>query len=157
MSCHPAIATIRLTGLAALFALGTAYPGLADSPPAEPASLDVTITGIKSNKGVIRLALCPPQAGFPDCKTKIVRSAALTIVDGIARTVLPGLAPGSYAISVFHDANANAKLDTFAGIPKEGYGFSRNPSFKPRAPKFTEAEITVSGAVSTTIRLRYIL
>ena len=143
--------------LTALFALGIAHPGLADSPPAGLASLDVTITGIKSNKGVIRLAICPPQAGFPDCKTKIVRSAAMTIAGGTARIVLTGLAPGSYAISVFHDANANAKLDTFAGIPKEGYGFSRNPSFKPRAPKFSEAEIAVSGAVSTTITLRYIL
>ena len=98
----------------------------------------------------------PAGASFPDCKSKVVRTASLTIAGGIARATLTGLAPGRYAISVFHDANANAKLDTFAGIPKEGYGFSRNPSFKPRAPKFAEAEIAVSGAVSTTITLRYI-
>ena len=148
---------IRLSVLTALCALGTAHPVLADGPPAGLASLDVTITGIKSSKGVIRLALCPPQAGFPDCKSKVVRTATLTIASGTARTTLIGLAPGSYAVSVFHDANANAKLDTFAGIPREGYGFSRNPSFKPRAPKFGEAEIVVSGTVSTTITLRYIL
>ena len=151
------LTAIHAFALLALLALGMAHKSLADSPSAGPASLEVTITGIKSDKGVIRLALCPPAAGFPDCKSKVVRTAALTIVGGAARTTLIGLAPGSYAVSVFHDANANAKLDTFAGIPKEGYGFSRNPSFKPRAPKFNEAEILVSGAVSTKIRLRYIL
>ena len=148
---------IKLTVLTALAAFGTAQPGKADNLGGEPASLDITITGIKSDKGVIQLALCPPGAGFPDCKSKVVRTASLTIASGIAQTTLTGLAPGSYAISVFHDANANAKLDTLAGIPKEGYGFSRNPPFKPRAPKFAEAEIAVSGAVSTTIKLRYIL
>lgn len=113
--------------------------------------------GIKSAKGVIRLAVCPPQAGFPDCKTKEVRTASLPIANGTARIVLTGLAPGSYAVSVFHDANANSKLDTFMGIPKEGYGFSRNPAFKPRAPRFAEAQIDLSGSASTVINLRYLL
>ena len=140
-----------------LFAIGTAHSDLADGPQTELASLDVTIIGIKSNKGVIRLALCPPQSGFPDCKSNIVRSVSLPISSGTARTKLTKLTPGRYAISVFHDANSNGKLDTLVGIPKEGYGFSRNRSFKPRAPKFTEAEIYVSGSVSTTITLRYIL
>ena len=148
---------IKFTVLTALGVFGAAQQGQADSLIPAPASLEIIITGIKSDNGVIRLALCPPQAGFPDCKTKIVRSAALAIANGSARTVLTGLVPGSYAVSVFHDANTNAKLDTFAGIPKEGYGFSRNPGFKPRAPKFSEAEIAVSGAVSAAITLRYIL
>jgi uncharacterized protein (DUF2141 family) len=139
-------------GLAALLA--------ASAPAAaEPASatLDVTVQGIKSAKGVIRLAICPPGAGFPDCKTKEVRSASLPIVGGTARIVLSGLAPGSYAVSVFHDANANGKLDTFAGIPKEGYGFSRNPPFRPRAPKFAEAQIDLTASATTVITLRYLL
>ena len=157
MLYFPTFTAIKFTVLIALAAFGTAQPGMADNLVREPASLDIVITGIKSDKGVIRLALCPPGASFPDCKSKVVRTASLTIAGGIARATLTGLAPGRYAISVFHDANANAKLDTFAGIPKEGYGFSRNPSFKPRAPKFAEAEIAVSGAVSTTITLRYIL
>lgn len=156
MRNFPAFTAIKFTVLTALAALGATKQGMADSLVREPASLNIIIIGIKSDKGVIRLALCPPGAGFPDCKSKVVRTASLTIVGGTARATLTGLAPGKYAVSVFHDANANAKLDTFAGIPKEGYGFSRNPSFRPRAPKFAEAEIAVSGAVSTAIRLRYI-
>lgn len=138
-----------------LAALLGAQPGLAEAP--QTASLEVTVTGIKNAKGVIQLAICPPNAGFPDCKGKVVRSAKLTIVNGQAYGRFDGLPTGSYAVSVFHDVNSNAKLDTFAGIPKEGYGFSRNPGFKPRAPKFAEAEVVVQGAAKTTIKLRYLL
>lgn len=149
---HPIFS--RLVPLAALAGVLLAPPSAAQ--PAA-ASLDITITGIKSAKGVIRLALCPPQTGFPDCKDKAVRTASLPIENGKAHTVLTGLPTGTYALSVFHDANANGKLDTFVGIPKEGYGFSRNPPFRPRAPKWEEAEIQVSGEAGAVITLRYIL
>ncbi len=138
-----------------LAALLSAHPAVAEARPT--ASLEVTITGIKNAKGVIRVALCPPDAGFPDCKTKVVRSAALPIANGKASVHFADLPAGHYAVSVFHDANSNGKLDTFAGIPKDGYGFSRNPPFRPRAPKFSEAELAVHGAVQTTIKLRYLL
>ena len=141
--------------IVALAALFGAQPGRAEAPGT--ASLEVTVTGIKNAKGVIQLAICPANAGFPDCKGKIVRSGKLTIANGQARASFPGLPAGSYAVSVFHDANSNGKLDTFAGIPKEGYGFSRNPGFKPRAPKFAEAELVVQGNVQATIKLRYLL
>lgn len=121
------------------------------------ASLAVSISGIKSPKGIIRLALCPPGAGFPECKGQAVRAADLAIADGKAHVVISGLAPGAYAVCVFHDANGNGKLDTFAGIPREGYGFSANPGFKPRAPRFEEAEIRVDSDTATEIRMRYIL
>lgn len=120
-------------------------------------SLEVKISGINSAKGVIHLALCPPQAGFPDCKDKAIRTASLPIENGQVRTVFNGLNKGEYAVSVFHDANGNGRLDTFVGIPKEGYGFSRNPSFRPRAPKWGEAAFAVDDAISINIRMRYIL
>lgn len=148
------LAFLRLTLVAA--ALGLAVP-VAASSQADPASLEVTVTGIKSVKGVIRLALCPPQTGFPDCKDKAVRTASLPIENGKAQVVLSGLAAGNYAVAIFHDANANSKLDTFVGIPKEGYGFSRNPPFRPRAPRWEEAVINVNGEARAEIRLRYVL
>jgi uncharacterized protein (DUF2141 family) len=106
---------------------------------------------------VLRLAICPPNAGFPECKGREVRSASLPIANGQARIHFAGLSPGTYGISVFHDENANGKLDTFLGIPKEGYGFSRNPPFRPRAPRFSEVQLAVSGAMTESITLRYIL
>lgn len=140
-------------------ALAAALPGVSQPGRAQaaPAALHVTVTGISSAQGVVRVALCPPQAGFPDCQARVVRSADLPISGGQADVQFDGLAAGLYAVSVFHDRNGNGKLDRFAGIPKEGYGFSRNPGFKPRAPTFSEAEITVNGRIAVTIKLRYIL
>lgn len=123
----------------------------------DTASLEISVTGIRKPAGVIRLALCPPNVAFPNCGASAVRTRVLEIEGGGARTVLTGLAPGSYAVSVFHDANGNGRLDSFAGIPREGYGFSNNPPFRPRAPRFAEGEIVVTGAARTTVRLRYLL
>lgn len=145
----------------ALLAATAAGCGIACSvamaTPQAANSLTIVVDGAKSDKGVIRLALCPPQAGFPKCTGALTHTATLKIVRGTAQTVLTGLPPGTYAVSVFHDANDNGKLDTFVGIPKEGYGFSRNPGFKPRAPTFDETEIRVDGNAATTIKLRYLL
>lgn len=121
------------------------------------ATLTVSITGLKSSKGVVRLALCPTGAGFPDCGAKAVKTASLPISGGTAQIVLTGLTPGTYAVSSFHDANSNGKLDTFGGIPREGFGFSGNPALKPRAPKFAECQLAVVGDGATTIRMRHIL
>ena len=53
---------------------------------------------------------------------------------------IAGLGRGDYAVSVIHDENNNAKLDTFAGIPREGFGFSRNPAIRFGPPKFSAAD-----------------
>jgi uncharacterized protein (DUF2141 family) len=49
------------------------------------------------------------------------------IIDGRAVCEFPGVTPGTYAISVFHDENSNGKLDTnLLGIPREGVSASNN-------------------------------
>lgn len=45
------------------------------------------------------------------------------------------LAPGSYAVAVYHDENSNQKLDrAFTGIPTEEYGFSNDARALMSAP-----------------------
>lgn len=112
--------------------------------------------GVRSAKGSIRLAICPEGTAFPDCNDAAVRTASLTIAHGQAHAHFAGLRPGTYGVSLFHDANGNGRMDTFLGIPREGYGFSRNPPFRPRAPRFAEAAIQVGEGSSTTIALRYL-
>lgn len=135
---------------------GQAAPNIVSDKEAQLASLNITITGIRNDKGVIRLALCPPDSGFPDCGSKAVRTAALPIKNGKVSIAFTDLPPGRYAASLFHDSNENGRLDTFAGIPREGYGFSSNPPFRPRAPRFEECELELPGSGSITIRLRYL-
>lgn len=126
-------------------------------PAAAPltADLDIEITSLRSGKGLLRLCLTAEPARFPDCKT-----------GGIARTVpassphirFEGLAPGTYALAVIHDENSNAKLDTFVGIPREGFGFSRNPAIGFGPPRFKAAGFLVEAeGAAQQVKIRYLL
>ncbi|MDR1227004.1 MAG: DUF2141 domain-containing protein [Prevotellaceae bacterium] len=58
--------------------------------------------------------------------------------------VLDSVAPGNYAVSLFHDENDNGKLDTGAfGIPTEKTGFSNNAKGAYGPPKFDDCQFTV--------------
>lgn len=138
--------------LAALACLGL-LPGAAPAGT----SLDVEITALRSTKGMVRLCLTREAGDFPDC-----RDAASAIKRSFPaaapRLRIEGLAPGSYAIAVIHDENANEKLDTFAGIPREGFGFSRNPAIGFGPPSFARAEFRIAAdAAAQQVRMRYLL
>ena len=74
-----------------------------------------------------------------------------------ARIVFDMLEPGDYAVVVIHDDNQNGKLDTGAfGIPKEGYGFSRNAKGRLGPPPFAAARFTLGSTPEVlTITLNY--
>ena len=61
-----------------------------------------------------------------------VKTVALPF-DGRSRYRLTGIAPGTYALLVYHDENRNGLVDrNFIGIPKEPLGFSND--YRPKGP-----------------------
>ena len=121
------------------------------------AELELSIGGLRNGKGALHICLTRQEAHFPDCKrdpTAVVRTVPATA--GPVR--LGGLAPGAYAVSVFHDENANRKLDTLLAVPREGFGFSRNPVVRFGAPKFRQVVIDLGAGFSRqTVRMQYVL
>ncbi len=119
---------------------------LSIATPAAAADLTITVTGVRSAAGTVRVALFDSEAAFPDAakaRTPIEARAKA----GEVRLVVKGLPPGRYAVAAFHDENANGKLDrNFMGIPKEGYGFSNDARGMAGPPKFTAASFQVGGA-----------
>ncbi len=118
--------------------------------------LDVAVDKLRSAKGLIRVCLTADPANFPAC---------VDDADAITRTVaanthmmrFDGLPHGNYAIAVIHDENGNSKLDTLAGIPREGFGFSQNPAITFGPPRFAAAKFAMtSDAEIQRIRMRYI-
>jgi uncharacterized protein (DUF2141 family) len=142
--------------LASLFAAAGA-PAAGATTPGPSGALTVVVENLRSERGVVQLALWNGAEGF----TK--REAALAILrkpaeNGKVRFVFLGLPPGRYAFASFHDENANDTLDqTWIGWPKEGLGFSNAAWISVLgAPSFKAAAIEVAaGAQTIVIALRY--
>jgi uncharacterized protein (DUF2141 family) len=116
--------------------------------------LRVKVEGLRSSRGVVLIGLYDSTRSFdraielagadgflndPDR----VAGAALRVnaaLDG--GVVFSNLEPGRYAIIVFHDENANGRLDkNFFGVPTEPYGFSNDAQGFLGPPSFDDAAI----------------
>lgn len=141
-----------------VMALSLAFCALTGAAPvnlAQPLRMDML--GLRSTKGQVLVCVTRRPDHFPDCRDDPDRHYYAVPAKGGAVS-LGMLAPGNYAIAIIHDENGNGKLDTFAGIPREGVGFSRNPTLRFGAPPFRSASFSVSGsAVEQDVRLKYFL
>ena len=119
--------------------------------------LDVAVDGVRSAKGLIQVCLTADPGNFPGCIDDA--DAVTRRVPAKTRSVsFDGLPAGTYAVAIIHDENGNNQLDTFAGIPREGFGFSRNPRIGFGPPRFTAAQFHLTGdAAVQQVRMRYIL
>lgn len=120
-------------------------------------TVDIDLSGLRSARGTVHVCLTSNPKHFPDCKSDpgALRASAAA---KMAQFHLEHVRPGRYAIAVFHDENSNRNLDKFAGIPKEGFAFSRNPSIKFRAPRFEEVAIDLTpGANQARLKMHYLL
>ncbi|WP_425326441.1 DUF2141 domain-containing protein [Sphingomonas oligophenolica] len=139
-----------------LVTIGALGSGLLAVGAAPIATLDVDVDHLRNAKGLIRVCLTADPDNFPACVDD--GDAATRSVAANVRTIrFAGLPHGRYAIAVIHDENGNAKLDTFAGIPREGFGFSRNPAVTFGPPRFTAAQFDIASDTDTQpVRMRYI-
>jgi uncharacterized protein (DUF2141 family) len=121
---------------------------------AQAASITVTVTGVRDNRGLVRVAVCPradflqphcPYFGYVPSETG---SVMVTISD---------VPPGVYAAQAYQDANESGVLDrNWLGMPKEGMGFSNNAPMHFGPPSFNDAAFTLgTGNIALSFRLRY--
>ncbi|OYY79621.1 MAG: hypothetical protein B7Y43_00670 [Sphingomonas sp. 28-62-20] len=120
-------------------------------------SLDIGIDKVRSTKGVLRICLTADPKNFPGCIDD-ARAVTRTVPASDRNVRIDGLPYGGYAIAIIHDENNNAKLDTFLGVPREGFGFSRNPVIRFGPPNFTAAEFDVGATPDRQlVKMRYLL
>lgn len=142
-------------GIAVVVSMMASQASAAPAGPAQPVSL--VLDGLRSNRGQILVCLTRNAAHFPDC-SKDPEKRHFTVAAKAGPIPLGAVAPGDYTIAIVHDENGNGKLDTFAGIPREGVGFSRNPVLRFGAPSFRSASFPVAGApVEQVVKLKYFL
>ena len=117
--------------------------------------LMVTVRGLKNSTGKVRVQLYDG-AGFLKKGRWLGRVEAPAREGATICIAVPRA--GDYAVAVIHDENGNKKLDTFAGIPKEGFGFSRNPAIRFGPPRVAAARFSLTtDAEEQQIRMRYML
>ena len=121
-----------------------------------PGRLSVSVTGVRNDSGAVRCGLYSSADGFRE-PGREMRGAVAHIRNGQATCVFNGLAPGTYAVAVFHAEHNETQMETgLFGKPKQGYGFSNNPASMFGPPSFSSASFQYDGGhLNLPVQLSY--
>ena len=118
-------------------------PPPAPAPPTS-AVVSIRVTGVRSASGQVTALLFLGDGGFPAKEARALRRVSVPASLGETTLRFAGVAPGSYAVTVYHDENGNGKLDTnWIGIPKEPVAVSNNAKGRMGPPKYKDAMFTI--------------
>lgn len=105
--------------------------------------LTVNVTGMESDKGMVRIALFDSEEGYTKGKAPF-RGCSVEIRNKRAQCVFRDLPYSIYAFRLYHDANGNNKLDRDSvGMPMEAYAFSNNAKGMMGPAKWKDAKFTI--------------
>lgn len=132
-----------------------AIAGLAQTP-ASAADMALVVNGVANAKGLVMIAVYGGADTFRKDGSEIA-AIRLKSRKGGVKVTLNDIPAGTYAVAVYHDENADQKLDAnMLGIPSEGYGFSNDARGVMGPPSFEDAAVTLrDGAATVTIELQY--
>jgi len=125
-----------------------------DSPTA---TLTVVVTGLRSEKGKVKVALHASADTFPTKRDKVYAGLTVPVNGHRATAIFPELPPGDYAVAAFHDEDNDGRLDrSVIGIPSEGTAASRNPKPRMGPPRWKDCVLSLPpGETSIEIKTRY--
>jgi len=105
------------------------------------ATLQVTVHGVRNDRGHIRIGVCRRQEFLSEvCERHVVVPARA----GDVTAVIPGIEPGVYGVAAYQDEDDSGRLKrNFFGLPKEDLGFSRDPALRFGPPSFDVSAIRI--------------
>ena len=132
-------------------ALGLSVAASAEETPPADGTLTVKVSNVQTDKGQIGCSLYTGKDGFPSEPEKAAKRMFVTPKAGKASCVFEGVKPGTYAVSVMHDADKDGELKTnLVGRPKEWWGVSNDvPMERFGPPKYEKATFKYAGAPQT--------
>lgn len=121
-------------------------PLAAQQPPAAATGqVVVELVGLRSDDGQILAALFRSEAGFPSRIAKAFARKQARSKQRKLSLVFEGVPAGPFAVCMFHDENGNSAMEKSAfGIPKEGWGTSRDASATFGPPSFEDARLSLA-------------
>jgi len=121
-------------------------------------TVEVTVTGIRSEKGQIAIGVFIDEESFRKEKAFLEpRFSKENLADGTMTFSLT-LEPGVYGLSVLDDENSDGLMEyRKLGLPKEGFGFSGYYHTGIKRPKFDDFRFTVvqGQKMKITVRMKY--
>jgi len=140
--------------LSFLFILGLYCP---DMPQAENNVVNINITQIRSNSGVIKVQVFTDESSFK--KSKPIKNIAVSkehVNKGSLSTKIQ-LPNGTYGIAILDDENNNGKMDYGLMMPKEGFGFSNYYLSGMKRPAFDDFKFSLNNTnVTVAVKTRYL-
>ena len=115
------------------------------------------VSNFENNKGLCRACIFSNESSFNGESGEPLQCVTAGVENQKATVSFSNIPPGIYAVFLFHDTNSNNRMDkNFLGIPKEGYGASKNRLPFAAAPAFEENKFQVApnSIVRLNIRLR---
>ena len=104
-------------------------------------AIELTIGKVPSDEGYIYFAMYASEEDF--MKRKMYRKTRIKASKEGVKVIFRDVPSGTYAVTCFHDANDNGRMDfSSSGMPEEDYGMTNNVmSFGP--PRFSDAKFEV--------------
>ena len=118
--------------------------------------LKVEVSGLRSNKGDVHIALFNKPKNFPYSEAIYIENKS-KIRNKKSSYTFKSLSEGYYAVAVYHDENNNNKFDqNFFGIPLEDFGFSNGAKTFLGPPTFEDAKFLIEKtSLKVTIKLNH--
>lgn len=115
-------------------------------------ALVVDVTGLKDRQGVLKLEVYPANDDdFLEDDNRLVEAGKVfrrvvqpLSAEGGTEMCVRVPRPGTYAVSILHDRNANRKFD----LSKDGIGFTGNPRLGLFKPKARDVSISIGNGVT---------
>jgi uncharacterized protein (DUF2141 family) len=118
-------------------------------------NVEVTITGIRSEKGQIDIGVFKDNETFQKEDAFLDKQFIKKVISDGKMTVKFNLEPGIYGLSLLDDENSNGKMEyNFLGIPKEGFGFSDYYHTGITKPKFDAFKFSIDKDQTKRINIR---
>lgn len=135
----------------AFSAMPLSVHALSQTSSVAKSTLAVRFSGLKDHRGKLVISVYDSPEHYRKHPLQVLRVPTETAAKQGISLSLPH---GTYAISVYQDANNNGKIDrNLIGIPTELGGFSNNPRIVMGPPSFKSCAFRFSADQQLNIRL----
>lgn len=120
-------------------------------------SLTIDFENIRDDQGFLIVTVYPSEDLWLDDIDELEHIFSKeNIVDGKMSVTIEEIPSGIYAVAMMDDENEDGEMRyNFIGMPREGYGFSRNYKVRLSKPKFEDCVLEFRNDTTIRITVQY--